>query len=143
MHAVNKEIKLTLYFNNRIYSHGCDCSGRFSSISMRFLFSLMQKCHTDQTKLLRFILCKQKRHYALFCAAFERFGKVQAGGREQDTCSSYDQKQMVHMAPAPQRENLSAEPQLRSHCKSESSRGGGGGQRVEEENQSYNKVTVM
>lgn len=32
-------------------------------------------------------------------------------------------KQMVHMAPAPQGENLSAEPQLRSHCQSERSSG--------------------
>lgn len=54
----------------------------------------------------------------------DRLGKVQAGGGEQDTCSSWDQKQMVHMAPAPRGENLSAEPQLRSHCESERSRVG-------------------
>lgn len=34
-------------------------------------------------------------------------------------------KQMVHMAPAPRGENMSAEPQLRSHCQSERSRQSG------------------
>lgn len=45
--------------------------------------------------------CSTAQHCAVL--HFDRVGKVQAGGREQDTCSSCDLKQMVHMAPAPPR----------------------------------------
>lgn len=62
---------------------------------------------------------------------------MRAGSGERDTCSSCDEKQMVHMAPAPRGENLSAEPQLRSHTASQ------GGEREERGERSDNKMTVM
>lgn len=49
--------------------------------------------------------------------------EVQAGGdgERRTPVHPLTRRQMVHMAPAPQGENLSAEPQLRSHCQSERS----------------------
>lgn len=56
-------------------------------------------------KTTRIYLVYTGYYTAQHCAVlhFDRVGKVQAGGREQDTCSSCDLKQMVHMAPAPPR----------------------------------------
>lgn len=76
---------------------------------------------------------ERRQHCAALCRGASRMhlGKVQAGGGERDTCSSCEPEQMAHMAPAPRGENLSAEPQLRSHCQSEGEQAVGGGGRGE------------
>lgn len=118
-----KRVSLTQTCSNRLYCHGCDHAVRLSSTSICFLFCLRQKCCSGQTKLLRFILCTQRRrrlHHAAPCSRYVSAGLVRcrqaAGSRtpvHPATRSRWSTWRLL-----PQGETLSAEPQLRSQCKS-------------------------
>lgn len=112
-----------------------DCQSTHSAVKLHFLTQLTWLRFFFGVNTLRRSNCsdsgrfKLQRHCAAKCCAAVRSRAISGRCRlvvgRRTPVHPLTRKQMVHMAPAPQGENLSAEPQLRSHCQSERSRQSG------------------